>query len=89
MFLKPAVEADYAEIIDLVNLAFRGSGPSASWNVEAGIIEGQRLDESVLREDLTAKPTACLLTPLPQQSRDSHPPLLDIPHPRDAEPQKK
>jgi GNAT superfamily N-acetyltransferase len=62
MYLKPAVEADYAEIIDLVNLAFRGSGPSASWNVEAGIIEGQRLDESLLREDLTAKPTACLMT---------------------------
>jgi ribosomal protein S18 acetylase RimI-like enzyme len=62
MFLKLAVEADYAEIIALVNLAFRGSGPSASWNVEAGIIEGQRLDESLLREDLAAKPAACLLT---------------------------
>jgi GNAT superfamily N-acetyltransferase len=62
MLLNPAVEADYAEIIALVNLAFRGSGPSASWNIEAGIIEGQRLDESLLREDLAAKPTALLLT---------------------------
>jgi GNAT superfamily N-acetyltransferase len=62
MLLHPAVEADYAEIIDLVNLAFRGSGPSASWNVEAGALEGQRLDESLLREDLAAKPGAYLLT---------------------------
>ncbi len=62
MFLKPAVEADYPEIIDLVNLAFRGSGTSASWNIEAGIIEGQRLNESLLREDLAAKPAAFLLT---------------------------
>jgi ribosomal protein S18 acetylase RimI-like enzyme len=62
MLLKPAVEADYAAIIDLVNLAFRGSGPSESWNIEKGIIEGQRLNESLLREDLAAKPSAHLLT---------------------------
>jgi GNAT superfamily N-acetyltransferase len=61
MLLNAAVEADYAEIIDLVNLAFRGSGDSASWNIEAGIIEGQRLNESLLREDLAAKPAAHLL----------------------------
>jgi GNAT superfamily N-acetyltransferase len=61
MFLNAAVEADYAETIDLVNLAFRGSGASASWNIEAGIIEGQRLNEALLREELTAKPAAHLL----------------------------
>jgi GNAT superfamily N-acetyltransferase len=61
MLLKAAVEADYVEIIDLVNLAFRGSGSSASWNIEAGIIEGQRLNESLLSEDLAAKPAAHLL----------------------------
>jgi GNAT superfamily N-acetyltransferase len=62
MFLIPAVEADYPEIIDLVNLAFRGSGPSASWNVESGFIEGQRLNESLLREDFAAKRGGYLLT---------------------------
>jgi GNAT superfamily N-acetyltransferase len=62
MFLAHAVEADYAPIIDLVNLAFRGVGPSASWNSEADFIEGQRLTESLLREDLAAKPYALLLT---------------------------
>ncbi|MFZ0746374.1 MAG: GNAT family N-acetyltransferase [Terracidiphilus sp.] len=61
MEFRPAVEADYAEIINLVNVAFRGSGPSVSWNIEAGIIEGQRLTDSLLREDLAAKPNALLL----------------------------
>jgi GNAT superfamily N-acetyltransferase len=62
MLLSPAVETEYAAIIDLVNLAFRGTGPSASWNIEADIIAGQRLNESLLREDLAAKPKAHLLT---------------------------
>ncbi len=62
MLLHPAVEADYAAIVDLANLAFRGSGSLTSWNTEAVFIEGQRLDESLLREDLAAKPEAQLLT---------------------------
>ncbi|MGO9435367.1 MAG: GNAT family N-acetyltransferase [Terracidiphilus sp.] len=61
MFLEPATEADYPEIIDLINVAFRATGPGSSWNVEAGVIEGQRMNESLLREDLAAKPTANLL----------------------------
>jgi ribosomal protein S18 acetylase RimI-like enzyme len=62
MLLKPAVEADYAAIIDLANIAYRGTGASASWNAEAGIIEGQRLNESLLKDDLAAKPDGYLLT---------------------------
>ena len=62
MLLNSALEADYAAIIDLVNLAYRGSGPSASWNLESDIIAGQRLNDSLLREDLAAKPEAHLLT---------------------------
>ena len=61
MLLSPAVEADYPAIIDLANLAYRGTAPSASWNIE-NFIEGQRLNESLLREDLAAKPHAHLLT---------------------------
>jgi ribosomal protein S18 acetylase RimI-like enzyme len=62
MLLSSALEEEYAAIIDLVNLAFRASGPTASWNIETGIIEGQRLNDSLLREDLAAKPNAHLLT---------------------------
>jgi GNAT superfamily N-acetyltransferase len=62
MLLTAAVEAEYPAIIDLINLAFRGTGPEASWNTEAVFIEGQRLNESLLREDLAHKPNAHLLT---------------------------
>jgi ribosomal protein S18 acetylase RimI-like enzyme len=62
MLLHRAVEADYPAIVDLANIAYRGSGSTASWNIETGIIEGERLNESLLREDLAAKPDAQLLT---------------------------
>jgi ribosomal protein S18 acetylase RimI-like enzyme len=62
MFLARALESDCASIVELVNLAFRGVGRSASWNSEGDYIEGTRLTESLLREDLAAKPDAILLT---------------------------
>jgi len=62
MLLAQATECDYGAIVDLANLAFRGVGPSAGWNSEADFIEGQRLTEPLLREDLAAKPDALLLT---------------------------
>jgi len=62
MLLYPAAETDYAAIAELANLAYRGTGPGAIWNVEAGVIGGERLSESLLREDLAAKPNANLLT---------------------------
>ena len=61
MPLYPVTERDYAEAIDLINLAYRGTGAGASWNVEAGIIEGQRINDSLLREDLAANPDAHFL----------------------------
>ena len=62
MTLTRVVESDYAGIAELANLAFRGSGPNASWNTEALYIQGDRLTESTLRADLAAKPNAALLT---------------------------
>jgi ribosomal protein S18 acetylase RimI-like enzyme len=61
MLLLHATESDYPAIVDLANRAYRGTGPSASWNIE-NFIEGQRLNDSLLREDLAAKPHAHLLT---------------------------
>jgi GNAT superfamily N-acetyltransferase len=61
MVLHSAAEADYPAIIDLVNVAYRGTGPAASWNIE-NFIEGQRLNESLLRDELAGKPEAHLLT---------------------------
>lgn len=61
MLLKQAAEADFPEIISLANIAYRGKGEGASWNVEEGILEGQRMNESLLREDLAKKPDGFLL----------------------------
>ncbi len=61
MILEHAVEADYPAIVDLVNAAYRGHGAVESWNIETGILEGTRLTDSLLREDLAAKPQAHLL----------------------------
>ena len=61
MHLEPAAEADFPVIIDLVNAAYRGHGAVESWNIETGIIEGTRLTESLLREDLATKPHAHFL----------------------------
>jgi ribosomal protein S18 acetylase RimI-like enzyme len=62
MVLRKAVEADFDEIIDLANLAYRGrEGATPSWNIEKGIVGGQRLDHSLLRDELAAKPDGALL----------------------------
>ena len=61
MLLERVVEADYAAVVALANLAYRGTGKQdgeadASWNVETGLVEGPRLTEASLREDLAEKP---------------------------------
>ena len=61
MLLIEAVEKDFAEVVELANVAYRQTGEGASWNTESGIIEGSRLDESVLREDLAKAAGAALL----------------------------
>jgi ribosomal protein S18 acetylase RimI-like enzyme len=61
MQLNPALESDFPAIIDLANLAYRGTGANSSWNIE-NFIEGQRINDSLLREELAAKPNAHLLT---------------------------
>jgi ribosomal protein S18 acetylase RimI-like enzyme len=69
MLLEPATEPDFPAIIDLVNAAYRGHGAVESWNVESGIIEGTRLTDSLLREDLAAKPNAHFLVHRDPESR--------------------
>jgi len=70
MLLEPATEADYPEIIQLVNAAYRGSGDDSvqSWNQEVGILEGNRTDDSLLREEASA-PGAHLLIHRDPQDR--------------------
>jgi len=70
MLLEHAVEGDFPAIIDLVNAAYRGHGAVESWNIESGILEGTRLTDSLLRDDLAAKPDAHLLVHRDPDSED-------------------
>lgn len=59
--LHPASEADLPEVINLMNFAFRGTGPVASWNTEADSIDGNRTTFAILRDELAQSPRAILL----------------------------
>ena len=61
LLLRPADDADLPAVARLMNLAFRGTGPNASWNTEAGFLAGDRTSEFVLRQELAMKPEAFLL----------------------------
>ena len=59
--LTRARDTDLSAITELMNVAFRGTGPAASWNTEADIIDGNRTNEALLRAELAEKPQATLL----------------------------
>ncbi len=61
MQLRRASEADFPAVVELANQAYRGIGGSPGWTTESSYLEGPRLTESQLREDLAAKPQAHLL----------------------------
>jgi GNAT superfamily N-acetyltransferase len=61
MVLQIAAEGDLAEIVDLANRAYRGTGASVGWTVETDFIEGERTSMPRLGEDLAAHPHARLL----------------------------
>jgi predicted N-acetyltransferase YhbS len=57
--LREAEAAEYPAIIAMTNRAFREPAGQAGWKVET-LVEGQRIDESLLRDDM-ATPGARLL----------------------------
>ncbi len=61
MHLRRATRAEYPAVVELANLAYRGSQGSSGWTSESSYIEGPRLTEPQLRKDLDAKPDAHLL----------------------------
>lgn len=67
MHLEHATEADYPEIIRLVNAAYRGEGESVrSWNHEVGVLDGTRTNDSLLREETSAPGAQLLIHREPQ-----------------------
>ena len=61
MKLVRAAAGDLAEVVALMNHAFRGTGEGASWNVESGILTGDRVRLDDLRAELAATPAMQLL----------------------------
>ena len=55
MLLRRATDAELPEVVDLVNLTFRGS---EGWAVEFAVVEGPRITLENLRADIAAKPDA-------------------------------
>ncbi len=68
MILKQAISADVPAIVALMNAAFRGAGAGASWNTEAGYIDGDRTSEALVREEIAAQPEAVLLLSRPDDT---------------------
>lgn len=54
--LTRATDADVPAIAELMNVAFRATGPGASWNSEADILDGDRTSEALLRAELAERP---------------------------------
>lgn len=59
--LVVATDADVPAVVSLINLAFRGRGDEAGWSIQEEYIDGTRITEDLLREDMAAKPYATLL----------------------------
>jgi ribosomal protein S18 acetylase RimI-like enzyme len=61
MPLFPATDEDLPAVAALVNSAYRGESSRQGWTTEADYIDGQRVDETILRDDLATQPQARLL----------------------------
>ncbi len=57
-----AAESDLADVAALVNLAYRGDSARQGWTSEAGLVQGLRTSEAIVRGDLAAKPASVILT---------------------------
>jgi GNAT superfamily N-acetyltransferase len=60
--LTPYDDHDLADIVALVNSAYRGELAAKGWTSESYLLGGQRTDEETLRADLAAKPGSTILT---------------------------
>lgn len=59
--LQPAGDGDIAEVVSLLNRAYRCTGGEGGWTTEVGIIDGDRISEATLRQEIATKPHASLM----------------------------
>jgi len=53
--------AEYAEVIGLVNAAYRGEGGASGWTHEVGLVDGQRVTLERLRDELAGEGEPAIL----------------------------
>jgi ribosomal protein S18 acetylase RimI-like enzyme len=58
---RDAVEADLDALVALVTSAYRGDASRVGWTTEADLLDGERIDREVLREDLLRPRSRVLL----------------------------
>lgn len=68
--MAPATDADVPAVAALMNRAYRGTGADAGWDNEAGIVEGARTSETLLRQEMAADGDATLLLWRPMPDGD-------------------
>jgi len=59
--LQPMADDELADVVALLNRAYRSSGEEAGWTTEAGLLKGDRISEQTLRQELADKPQGTLL----------------------------
>lgn len=59
--LQPVTGDELADVVALLNHAYRSGGEEAGWTTEAGLLDGDRISEQTLRQELADKPHASLL----------------------------
>ncbi|AKC87639.1 GNAT family N-acetyltransferase [Pseudoxanthomonas suwonensis] len=57
---RAATEADVPALVELVTSAYRGDASRIGWTTEADMLDGQRIDPEVLRQDI-ARPRSVVL----------------------------
>jgi hypothetical protein len=68
---RTATEADIPALIALVTSAYRGDDSRRGWTTEADILDGQRIDADMLREDLARPRSAILIAEYITKARDA------------------
>ncbi len=58
---RNATEHDIPALIDLVTSAYRGDASRRGWTTEADLLDGQRIDAEMLRDDLAQPQSVVLL----------------------------
>lgn len=59
--LERAQDGDIAEVVSLLNRAYRGTGDDIRWTTETGLINGDRINETTLRRELVDTSHAMLM----------------------------